>query len=187
MPPLSCLYDPSSPTFQDHAYEIYRTLRDEHPVYESAPHGWWALSRFDDVREAANDPESFSSENTSIATGLLPQIQSVDPPYHDQLRSLVNTAFTRSRMGAMEPRIRAIARDLIDRFAGTGRCDLLLDYARHLPSLVIGEMLGVPPDRREVFLECSEAMVSIDPGESQAGKNVRSAERIYQEFATLLE
>ncbi len=187
MPPLSCLYDPSSPTFQDHVYEIYRTLRDEHPVYESASHGWWALSRFDDVRDAANDPESFSSENTSIATGLLPQIQSVDPPYHDQLRSLVNTAFTRSRMGAMEPRIRAIARDLIDRFAGTGRCDLLLDYARHLPSLVIGEMLGVPPDRREVFLECSEAMVSIDPGESQTGKNVRSAERIYQEFATLLE
>jgi cytochrome P450 len=187
MPRLASLYDPSSPTFQDHVYEIYRTLRDDHPVYESEEHGWWALSRFEDVREAANDPATLSSENTSIATGLLPMIQSVDPPYHDQLRSLVNTAFTRSRMGAMEPRIREIARDLIDRFAGVGKCDLLLDYARHLPSLVIGEMIGVPPDRREVFLECSEAMVAIDPGESQGGKNLRSAERIYQEFATLLE
>ena len=82
-----------------------------------------------------------SSENTSIATGLLPNVQSVDPPYHDQLRSLVTTAFTTSRMAAMEPRIREIARELIGHFADSGKCDLMLDYARHLPSLVIGETL----------------------------------------------
>lgn len=183
----SCLYDPSTPDFQDHIYDIYRSLRDEHPVYENEKHGWWAVSRFEDVREAAGDPATFSSEKTSIAVGLLPQIQSVDPPYHDQLRGLVTTAFTRSRMGAMEPRIREIARMLLDRFAGAGRCDLLLDYARHLPSMVIGEMLGVPPDRREVFLECSEKMVAVDPGTTQTENNMNAAERIYSEFATLLE
>ena len=184
MPPL---YDPSSSSFQDHLYEIYRTLRDEHPLYHNEEQGWWALSRFEDVLAAANDPETFSSENTSIATGLLPNVQSVDPPYHDQLRSLVTTAFTRSRMGAMEPRIREIARELIDGFAGSGKCDLMLDYARHLPSLVIGEMIGVPRDRREIFLECTEAMVSIDPKQNQTHQNARAATRIYEEFTTLLE
>lgn len=184
MPPL---YDPSSSNFQDRSYEIYRTLRDEHPLYYNEERDWWALSRFEDVRAAASDPETFSSENTSIATGLLPNVQSVDPPYHDQLRSLVTTAFTTSRMAAMEPRIREIARELIGHFADSGKCDLMLDYARHLPSLVIGEMIGVPRDRREVFLECTEAMISIDPKQSQTSQNTRAAERIYEEFATLLE
>jgi len=184
MPPL---YDPSSPSFQDRSYEIYRTLRDEHPVYHNEDRDWWALSRFEDVRAAASDPETFSSENTSIATGLLPNVQSVDPPYHDQLRSLVTMAFTRSRMGAMEPRIREIARELIGHFADVGKCDLLLDYARHLPSLVIGEMIGVPRERREVFLECTEAMISIDPKQSQTRQNTQAAARIYEEFASLLE
>ena len=184
MPPL---YDPSDPSFQDHIYEIYRRLRDDSPLYHNEERDWWALSRFDDVLAAANDPQTFSSENTSIATGLLPNVQSVDPPYHDQLRSLVTTAFTRSRMAAMETRIRAIARDLIGRFASAGKCDLMLDYARHLPSLVIGEMIGVPEDRREIFLECTEAMVSIDPKQTQTGQNTQAATRIYEEFATLLE
>jgi len=184
---MAPLYDPSDPSFQDHIYEIYRSLRDDAPLYHNPERDWWALSRFEDVLEAANDPETFSSENTSIATGLLPNVQSVDPPYHDQLRSLVTTAFTRSRMAAMEPRIREIARELIDRFASAGKCDLMLDYARHLPSLVIGEMIGVPEDRREIFLECTEAMVSIDPKQTQARQNTQAAARIYQEFATLLE
>lgn len=184
---MAPLYDPSDPSFQDHIYEIYRSLRDDAPLYHNPERDWWALSRFEDVLEAANDPETFSSENTSIATGLLPNVQSVDPPYHDQLRSLVTTAFTRSRMAAMEPRIREIARELIDRFASAGKCDLMLDYARHLPSLVIGEMIGVPEDRREIFLECTEAMVSIDPKQTQAHQNTQAATRIYQEFATLLE
>ncbi len=181
------VYDPAEPSFHEQAHEIYRVLRDEHPVYHHAAGDWWALSRFEDVRRAANDPATFSSENTSIAVGLLPQIQSVDPPYHDALRGLVNTAFTRSRVAAMEPRIREIARELVDRFAARGTCDLLRDYARHLPSLVIGEMIGVPAERRETFLHWTEAMVAATPGKTQS-ENVRHpAVGIYQEFTKLLE
>ena len=181
------VYDPAEPSFHERAHEIYRTLRDVHPVYHHEEQDWWALSRFEDVRRAANDPATFSSENTSIAVGLLPQIQSIDPPVHDGLRSLVNTAFTRSRVAAMEPRIREIARELIDRFAASGSCDLLLDYARHLPSLVIGEMIGVPASRRETFLHFTEAMVAATPGKTQT-ENVRHpAIGIYQEFTKLLE
>jgi hypothetical protein len=181
------VYDPSLPAFHERAYEIYRTLRDEHPVYRNDAHGWWALSRFEDVQRAANDPATFSSEGTSIAVGLIPQIQSIDPPRHDALRALVNTAFTRSRVATMEPRIREIARQLVARFEGAGRCDLLADYARHLPSLVIGEMIGVPADRREAFLHWTEAMVETHPARSQAEGVRDAAIRIYQEFARQLE
>jgi len=50
------VYDPALPDFQERAYEIYRVLRDELPVYHSEQAGFWALSRFEDVRAAAVVP-----------------------------------------------------------------------------------------------------------------------------------
>ncbi len=184
---LAFVYDPSRPDFQDRAHEIYRTLRDEYPVYHNAERGFWALSRFQDVMAAANDPASYSSEGVSIAAGLIPQIQCIDPPRHDALRGLVNRAFTPQRIRAIEPRVRAIARELIDAFAAEGRCDLMAQFARHLPSRVIGEMIGVPDARREPFLEWTEALVEAAPTESPPEHVRKPAENIYREFARLLE
>jgi cytochrome P450 len=180
------VYDPARPDFQDRAHEIYRTLRDAHPVYHDPDAGFWALSRFEDVRAAAGDPSAFSSEGTDISQGLLPMIQALDPPRHDALRQLVAKAFTARRMADMEPEIRRIARELIDGFAGAGEADLLGAFARHLPSRVIGAMLGVPPERREHFLEWTEAMVEAQPGAGAAEALRQPATRIYQEFARLL-
>ena len=186
MPP-SFVYDPNRPDFQDRIYDVYRTLRDRHPVYRNEEQGFWALSRFADVRAAANDPRTFSSEGHSMAVGLLPHIQMMDPPRHDRLRSLVSVAFTPRRVSEMEPRVREIARELIDGFDSKWRCDLLRDFARHLPSRVIGELIGIPPERRETFLHWTEAMVEVTSGESQAETNHAPARNIYEEFAKLLE
>jgi cytochrome P450 len=180
------VYDPARPDFQDRAHEIYRRLRDDHPVYHNPESGFWALSRFDDVRAAAGDPATFSSEGTDTSQGLLPMIQALDPPRHDALRSLVTKAFTARRMADMEPEIRRIARELIDGFAGRGEADLVGAFARHLPSRVIGAMLGVPPERRERFLEWTEAFVEAQPGKGSAEELRQPATRIYREFAQLL-
>ena len=70
-------------------------MRDEAPVFYSEKWGWWALSRFDDVRAAALDPETFLSfEGIDIddtakdqsGPGFLPDI---DNPRHDQIRRIV--------------------------------------------------------------------------------------------------
>ena len=178
------VYDPTRSDFQDDAHAIYRVLRDEHPVYENPETGIWALSRYADVRAAASDTATFSSENTDITVGLLPQIQSMDPPRHDALRNLVSRAFTGRRADAMEPRIRAVARRLIDGFAARGEADLMHEFARHLPSLVIGEMIGVPEDRREAFLDWTEVMV--ESGEDRIQHTIQAATNIYAEFSKLL-
>ena len=114
------VYDPTRPDFGDAAHEIYRVLRDEHPLYRNEERGTWALSRYADVRDAAGDALTFSSQGTSISQGLRPMIQQLDPPRHDSLRSLMWRAFTPRRVAAMEPRVRAIARELIDDFADRG-------------------------------------------------------------------
>jgi cytochrome P450 len=187
MPTPPFVYDPTRPDFAARAHEIYRVLRDEHPLYRHPQRGTWALSRFEDVRAAANDPGLFSSEGTSIAQGLLPQIQALDPPRHDGLRALVTRGFTARRVSALEPRIREIARELLAGLRSTGGGDLLRGFAAQLPSRVIGELIGVPPERREEFLEWTEAMIAADPtGAPAAERNRGPATHIYAEFTKLL-
>jgi hypothetical protein len=181
--PSAFVYDPVSEHFPDRAYEIYRELRDRHPLYRDEARGTWALSRYDDVRRAAADPATFSSEATSISMGLQPMIQQMDPPRHDALRSLLWKAFTPRRVAAMEPRVRELARELIESFAPRGRCDLLHEFASQLPSLVIGELIGIPAERRKAFLQWTEALITANP-DREWEKNPFSS--IYEEFGELL-
>ena len=47
------LYDPLAADFPERLPEIYRTLRDHHPVYRHPGRGCYVLSRYDDVKWAA--------------------------------------------------------------------------------------------------------------------------------------
>ena len=54
-------YDPFSQKFQADPFPVYKWMRDEAPVFYSETWNWWALSRFEDVRAAATDPQTFLS------------------------------------------------------------------------------------------------------------------------------
>jgi cytochrome P450 len=178
------VYEPGAKDFHERAHAIYRELRDAHPVYRDAARGSWALSRYADVRDAASATDLFSSANTRMSLGLLPMLTQLDSPRHRELRSLLWKAFTPNRVAALEPRVRAIARELLDVVAAHGGGDLLAEFAAQLPSRVIGELIGIPPGRREAFLEWTEAFIGADP-ERDWEKN--PADEIYSEFAKLLD
>ncbi|MEN8158922.1 MAG: cytochrome P450, partial [Myxococcota bacterium] len=180
-------WDWTRPDFQDRLYDIYRELRDHAPLAKS-PAGFWAVSRFEDVYAIASDHAAYSSERTIISPpGLKPTIQSLDPPLHDRLRALVSIAFTPRRMREMEPRVREIARELLEPLREAGGGDLLASYARHIPSRVIGEMIGIPDERIGDFLQWTEAMVELPEGRTQSEAIQNPAESIYAEFARLLD
>ena len=61
-------YDPFSQEFQADPFPVYRWMRDEAPVFYSEKWNWWALSRFEDVRAAATDPQTFLSYGASTST-----------------------------------------------------------------------------------------------------------------------
>jgi cytochrome P450 PksS len=86
----------------------------------------------------------------------------MDEPDHTRLRSIVDEAFRRRAIVAMEPRIRAIADDLADELFSNGSpADLVQRYARILPLSVISELLGLPPADRPRFIAWANTMSSL--------------------------
>ncbi len=172
------VYDASAPDFQDRLADVYRTMRDDHPVCRD-PEGWYALTRFDDVRAALQDQQRFSSDcDEARMVGSF--INFLDPPRHGQMRGLVSRAFTPRRVAEREERVREIARALLDGLDPHG-CDLLEEYAAVLPSQVIGEMIGLPDELLEPFRECTEAFIP-GAGEDVIATSVFTMIAMYQEL-----
>ena len=180
------VYDPFSAAFQDQAPAIYRTLRDQHPVYHNAERKFWSLSRFEDVWNAVHDTESYSTEGMEESVSLLPMINFLDPPRHHQLRALVSRAFTPARVERLEPSIRRITRELLAAFRDAGRCDLMREFASQLPSQVMSDLIGVPDERRADFLALTEGLVETDPELSITEHIGEISRRVYAEFELLL-
>jgi len=165
-------YNPYAYAAHEDPYPIYRALRAEAPVYRNDALGFWALSRHADVLAAFRDPVRFSNRNgvsldpaawTPAAQATM-SFLAMDPPRHTRMRALVSRGFTPRRIADLEPRIREVARQHIDRFIDAGRCDFIRDFAGKLPMDVISEMLGVPEADRDTLRRWADAVVHREEG-----------------------
>jgi cytochrome P450 len=80
-----------------------------------------------------------------------------DEPDHRRLRSLVDTAFQRRSIAGMRPRIESLAAHYAwrcrERLRAEGQFDLQTEFARPFPLAVISELLGLPEEDRDRFLQ----------------------------------
>jgi cytochrome P450 len=94
-----------------------------------------------------------------------PSLLAVNPPQHTRYRRQVAKVFTPRAIAALEPRVRAVAEELLDDLAGRDVVDLVEAYAALLPVTVISEILGVPLAMREQFLAWgNQAAAALDIG-----------------------
>ncbi len=148
-------YDPFSQEFQADPFPVYRWMRDEAPVFYSEKWNWWALSRFQDVRAAATDPQTFLSyqgidiDDTAkdqSGPGFLPDI---DNPRHDQIRRMIQPQLLPNRIAEREDAVRAVVRGLVDAWRDRGTVDLAQELAWPMPNEVFFDLLGLPAARQE--------------------------------------
>jgi cytochrome P450 len=149
-------------------YPLYARLREQDPVMWDERTTAWVLTRHSDVYAVLRDPR-FSAARMSIGTEWIPeelqaklvppvravmrQILFLDPPDHTRLRGLVSKAFTPRVVESLRPRIQELVDDLLDRVQPAGRVNFVQDFAYPLPAIVIAEMLGVPPEDRDLFIK----------------------------------
>ena len=167
------VYDPFSVAFQEDPFPVYRRLRDEAPVYRSEKWGFWALSRYDDVRACLLDTDTFvnhpgidlDATNDQGGAGNLPII---DNPRHDELRAVVQRHFMPRSIAALEDSVRTIATRLVDAVAPAGTADIAQDLSWPLPYEVFFDFLGLPHgDDREQLIAWSHGLKDRVPDDDR--------------------
>jgi cytochrome P450 len=153
-------FDPTSPEQREDPFDVLARARREEPVFHAPALDLWVVTRHEDVLAVLRDHRTFSSTGAlkSSAAPLprevldvlaeghpeMPYIIELDPPFHDRIRALVARAFTPRRIAELEPRVEAIASELLDELAPRGQADIVESFAWPLPLRVLGELFGFP-------------------------------------------
>ena len=148
------VFDPHSPDLSpEHAYRLYAELRSGCPVSRGEQYGgYWAVSRYADVKAVASDHATYSSTGgvyvPAVSDHRFPPID-YDPPEHAAFRKLIAPLTSGAAAKAMEPHIRATVDRLIDGFVGRGSAELVEELAIPLPLDVITQLYGLGPEQTE--------------------------------------
>ncbi|HEY8379546.1 MAG TPA: cytochrome P450, partial [Nannocystis sp.] len=160
--------------------EEWATLRETCPFAQvRLPSGDKAvlLTRYSDVRQVLSDPrftrqlggKEGAAKLSEESGGVFDSEMAASlTEGHERWRRLLAKSFTARRITAMQPRIEAMANQLIDEMIAAGPpADLVSGLAFPLPVWVICDLLGVPDIDRDKLAYWSNAMLSLTQYTSQ--------------------
>jgi cytochrome P450 len=176
-------------------YAAFAALRREDPVHwnpePDGGAGFWAVTRYEDIRAVHRNPDVFSSEigGTSLEDLEPEQIEArksmidMDPPQHDALRALVNRRFTPRAVLVWEEQVRTVARQVLDLALRKGEFDFVREIASEIPMQVFAEILGVPQsDRREIIEIGDRLLGNADPEFASAGASATGVDDAHRDL-----
>jgi cytochrome P450 len=185
-------FNPFDPEYRANPYPSYHALRDGPPKQLNLFLPVTLIARYADVIAVLREYETFSSERPEVPGRELtdpfrgaPTIETADPPVHSRLRRLAAKAFTPSRIRGMEPRIRAIAAELLSHTPSGSAFEAITDFADPLPVRVIAEMLGVPDERQTQFKKWSDAIIAsiaVVPGSPPPPGSIEASDALREFF-----
>jgi cytochrome P450 len=148
-------------------FDAFKTMRENAPVCwckEPAElgAGFWALTRYDDVKHVSLNPQVFSSQKGGILMAYgnpaqrhpvlhrasLDQLINMDQPIHFELRREHLPFFTPKYVADLKVKVEAKVTSLLDQIAPMGRCDLVEHLSAELPLYTLSEILGIPESDR---------------------------------------
>ncbi|MGA8208963.1 MAG: cytochrome P450 [Nocardioidaceae bacterium] len=188
------VYDPFSVAFQEDPFPVYRRLLEEAPVYRNEKWGFWALSRYADVRAALLDPVTFvnhpgidlDATNSQGGEGNIPVL---DNPRHDEVRAVVQRQFMPRSIARLVDDVRAVTTRLVDAFADRGAVDLAQALSWPLPYEVFFDFLGLPEgEEREQLIVWSHGLKDRIPDDDRLTPHaIQCTDRSRAYLADLLE
>jgi len=118
----------------------------------------WQLIKHEDALFALRHWEFFSNEGATPFPRdpndyfyFIPI--EIDPPHHRKYRNIVDPLFSPRGVQNLEGQIRQRSRDLLDKIADKGGCEFTTDFGRPLPVSVFLDIMGLPQNMRDTFVE----------------------------------
>ena len=100
-----------------------------------------------------------------------------DEPGHGWHRKLVSRLFTPRAISDLEPKVRAIAAEVLDDATRHGEIDIVAEFSTHLPMMVIAEMLGLPIETRGHLRHYSDAILDRSEADEYGNTSDETQER----------
>ena len=200
------LFNPLHPDFRRDPHPCFHRLRREDPVHYSPLLRIWIVTRYADVVAALRDPSMSSntrhwSEHDRFFCradeGTTPIVElyrhwmlHLDGTDHARLRSLVNQALAPRLVDAMQPRIRRMANELLDRVLPNEKMDVVEDFAYPPANHRHCDLLGIPREDESKIKEWSASILpSLSPALSAGSLHStnRAAEQLLSYFGKLID
>lgn len=161
-------YNPFDPaTVDDHLPTLAR-LRHECPVSEVVP-GVFYLARHNDIIDVCRAPSTYEQGRfipLDIDTRSDDELNlgETNPPQHTRVRKILASVMSPPKVRALEPAVRKVCAEIVDRFADRGHADMIADLGVPLPGAVIGPLTGLPAEYHDMFRRYSDDyMARTDP------------------------
>ena len=158
------------------AWGMFETLRTEDPLHwqdelQSDGHGFWSVTRYDDIERVNKDAETFTStkftnleEPPEEFQDLRRSILESDGTRHQALRKLLARDFSVGQLRRYEDFLRGLARTSIDVALEKEDIDFVEAVAADFPINVLARLLDVPDEMIPQLIEWGNTIVGFsDP------------------------
>jgi len=160
-------FDPYSREVDSDPFTVYRWMRDHSPCHWSEAGQCWAITRYQDIVDAANDTETFSSARGNMLddipgrTGVT--LGTTDPPRHDRLRMLINNAFLIKSNEYLKQPVIDLANAALDAVSGRDSFDFIRDFSSPVTVGALSYLLGIPEHEHRTIRDRVVKILQTDP------------------------
>lgn len=116
-----------------------------------------------------------------------PSMLKLDPPDHSRIRKLVQYGFTNRYITSLEPEIKKIVEDCLDKVHNQDSFDLIEDLAKPLPAIVIAKMMGLPNEDLDQFQAWSEDLLVGVGGIGTSSEDIKKSGDAYEALINYFE
>lgn len=146
-------------------YPTFALLRDLGSVVHLPGNGVYALTRYDVIRDALADWETFSSTsigfNPMVNQALQGTSLASDPPVHTQLRAALTENLSPRALRGLKGQIDAKADRLVADLVETGSFDAIDALARAFPLEIVADLIGFSGAARDNMLRWGQAAMQV--------------------------
>ena len=158
-------------------FNLYKELRDNAPIFFHEPMpmdpepGYWALTRYEDIKHVSMNPKIFSSQyatgnmltqgaeenrHPKLFKSTIDHMLNLDGQMHLKLRKEHMPFFKPGYVDDLRKKVSVKVTELLDIIAPMGQCNLVQQVSQQLPIYTLSEILGIPEEDRQKLVSWME-------------------------------